>query len=141
MEQTIGLINCSGACYPAILAKLSCNKTAIRNKSDFTEICFTEHATALLSCDPKAIEASQKSLGKFENIISVSGCGACCSTKLLNMYGITPLDLRVAEDLGIEILTPPFKMEQIQKLNDRLEEAVELIVETAKCCDKEAVPV
>ena len=137
MKKTIGLVNCSGACYPAILAKLSCNQTAIQNKSKFTEICFTEHATALLSGDSKAIDNSQKSFDKYGDIIAVSGCGACCATKLLNMFGITPFDLRIAEDLNVESMTPPFKIKKINKLNDKLEEAVQLIVETANWCDSE----
>ena len=136
MEKTIGLINCSGACFPAILAKVSCNQAAIKNKSKFEEICFTQHATALLKGNPESIEDSQKLLDQYESIISVSGCGACCSTKLLNMYGINPLDLRVAEDLNVESMTPPFEVTQLNKLNGRIEEAVELIVETADWCHK-----
>lgn len=129
MKKTVGLMSCSGACYPALLATRATIKAMTENQGKVQNICYIEPAMSLISGDPASIDASSKNLGSYRKIVAVEGCGANCTTKLLSMYGIEPEQVHISEDLGIENRTPPFTTEEIDKLYENLDETVDFIME------------
>jgi acetyl-CoA decarbonylase/synthase complex subunit delta len=139
-QKKIGLLNCSGACFPAILGRRACNVAAYKSDK-LAEICFVEHAWPLLSGDPKAVNHSQEILNSYPSIITVSGCGSACATRLLEQYGITPREFHISEGVHVGSKSPPFKIEDIKELlAGHLEDTVELIATFAdEVSDKEAV--
>ena len=127
-QQKIGLMNCSGACFPAILARRACNVAAYKSER-ISEVCLVEHAIPLLTGDPVAIERSRTALAGWETIIATSGCGSACATRVLEMYGIAPREFHMSEFAQVAGRTPPFKTEDVnQLLHDHLDKAVELIL-------------
>ncbi len=128
MEGKIGLMNCSGACFPAILARRACNIAAY--KSDvLEEVCLVEHTMPLLAGDPEAIERSKHDLLAYDHIIAVSGCGSACATRLLETYGIAPWEGHMSEFAQVAGRTPPFETEAVQQmLADHLDDAVAMIL-------------
>ena len=138
--MNIGLMNCSGACFPAILARKACNVAAY--ECDWlTEVCLVEHTIPLLSGDPSAIDRSLKALRSYDVIIAESGCGSACATRLLEMYGIAPREFHMSEFAQVAGRTPPFTTKDVdQMLTDHLDKAVDLVKKfSEEVTDKEQI--
>ncbi|HSR33214.1 MAG TPA: hypothetical protein VLY63_21825 [Anaerolineae bacterium] len=138
--MNIGLMNCSGACFPAILARRACNVAAY--KSDWlSEVCLVEHTIPLLTGDPSAIDRSLKALRSYDAIIAESGCGSACATRLLEMYGIAPREFHMSEFAQVAGRTPPFTTEDVDRLlRDHLDKAVTLVQRfSQEVTDKEEI--
>lgn len=128
MHGKIGVMNCSGACFPAILARRACNVAAYRSDS-LEEVCLVEHTMPLLSGDGEAIGRSKQALESYDHLLAVSGCGSACATRLLEFYGIEPWESHMSEFSQVAGRTPPFETKDVdQLLADHLDDAVELIL-------------
>lgn len=128
MQGKTGLMNCSGACFPAILARRACNVAAYRSEN-LAEVCLVEHTMPLLLGDPTAIQRSREDLESYDHMIAVSGCGSACATRLLEAYGIEPWESHMSEFSQVAGRTPPFETEAVeQMLADHLDDAVDLVL-------------
>ena len=140
MQGKTGLMNCSGACFPAILARRACNVAAYRSEN-LAEVCLVEHTMPLLLGDPTAIQRSREDLESYDHMIAVSGCGSACATRLLEAYGIEPWESHMSEFSQVAGRTPPFETEAVeQMLADHLDDAVDLVLRIpAEASDRQEI--